>query len=431
MLLGGPTVEWGESMAERMLVWIFQTGEPMPLDGDEARPMRAMNLTDALVGAGHEVVLWTADFDHTNHRHRYGSHTKVRVSDLLEVRFIHSRGYASNIGVARLADHAQLAISLRRLLKGESHPDVAFVGYPPIEPATVMVDWLRGRDVPVMLDIKDAWPEVLLRGVPMYLKPLGHLALSPYSLLMHRAFQQASGLTSTAEPFLNWSLETAGRDRNSADRVFPLTSRRPDFPDDDLDDAGVWWDERGVIDDGRFRIFFVGTLHSSYDFTPVAEAAQDVDVQVVICGDGSSASDIRAEMTGLPNVVLPGWVTAQQAEVLGRRSTLALAPIAPHPDFAMSVPNKFYDAMSKGLPIVTSLTGAAGELVESHNIGRVYGGRWKPSLRTVLAELEGAPDEISAMSRNALDLYSSEYSYETVYGSAVRHLESLASRNLR
>lgn len=39
------------------LIWIFQTGEPLHIDGGSARPMRAMNLSNALVQAGHRVVL--------------------------------------------------------------------------------------------------------------------------------------------------------------------------------------------------------------------------------------------------------------------------------------------------------------------------------------------------------------------------------------
>jgi hypothetical protein len=39
------------------LIWIFQTGEPLHIDGGSARPMRAMNLSNTLVQAGHRVVL--------------------------------------------------------------------------------------------------------------------------------------------------------------------------------------------------------------------------------------------------------------------------------------------------------------------------------------------------------------------------------------
>ena len=47
-----------------MLVWILQTGEPLHIDGGAPRPMRAMNLSNKLVKAGHTVVLWSSAFDH-------------------------------------------------------------------------------------------------------------------------------------------------------------------------------------------------------------------------------------------------------------------------------------------------------------------------------------------------------------------------------
>jgi hypothetical protein len=40
-----------------LTVWILQTGEPLHIDGENARPMRAMNLSNALVEAGHKVSI--------------------------------------------------------------------------------------------------------------------------------------------------------------------------------------------------------------------------------------------------------------------------------------------------------------------------------------------------------------------------------------
>lgn len=413
-------------MFTRLKFWILQTGEPMPLDGDGSRPMRAMNLSAALVEAGHDVVLWTADFHHTHHLHRFGTNTRLRVGDQLEVRYVRSRGYSSNIGLGRLVDHAQLGLNVRRALKAERPPDVAFVGYPPIEAAAVMATWLDERGVPFLLDVKDAWPDVLLRGAPARARPLTRAVLSPYFRLMERTFERADGITSTAQPFLEWALAQADRSQNTLDRVVPLTSRATSVDPSELESAERWWDEQGIRDDGRFRVSFVGTLHSSYDFNPLVAAAELSDVEFVICGDGSSANDLRASVSGLSNVHMPGWITMAQAEVLARRSTVALAPIAPHPDFAASVPNKFYDAMSKGLPVLTSLRGAAGDLVESRGIGRVYSPNGAPSLRDVLSELLERPSDVMEMSSRGRQVFTQEFDFEQVYGGLVGHLEAMA-----
>ena len=102
-------------MDKKILVWIFQTGEPLPLDGN-ARAMRAINLSNALVASGHHVVLWSSDFYHQEKIHRFNDYKKVQISDLLEIRLIPSPGYEKNVGFARLFDHMVLATNLKKML---------------------------------------------------------------------------------------------------------------------------------------------------------------------------------------------------------------------------------------------------------------------------------------------------------------------------
>lgn len=411
-----------------MRVWILQTGEPMPTDDAGSRPMRAINLASALIEAGHSVVIWTADFNHFTLKHRFGRNTKVTVNDQLELRFVHSPGYASNLGLQRLVDHGKLALQLRRLL-GAQHevPDVGFIGFPPIEVASVMTDWLRARDVPTVVDVKDAWPDVLERAVPDDLRSLGRFALRPYRRVAHKCLAASSGLSSTTEDFLGWALALAGRDRVDADLVLPLTSPLATIAKPDPA-ATEWLDQHGIFDDGGLRVSFVGALHSSYDFVPVARAARArPKVQFVLCGNGSKANEIARLMEGLPNVVMPGWVSAEQADALARRASIALIPIAGHDDYLLNVTNKFYDSIAKGLPVAVGLEGALGRLVRANAVGWVYGGTDGRSLEDALDEAGRDPEALTRFGVNARELYEREFEFRTVYSRAVRHLEELAS----
>lgn len=414
-----------------MRVWILQTGEPMPTDADGSRPMRAMNLAAALIEAGHSVVIWTADFNHFTLKHRFGRDTRVRVNDQLEVRLVHSPGYTSNLGVQRLVDHGKLASHLHRLLRAEHEiPDVGFIGFPPIEVASVMNNWLRARDVPTVVDVKDAWPDVLERAVPDVLRGLGKSALYPYRRLACECLATASGLSSTTEDFLWWSLNMAGRERVDADLVLPLTSPLATITIPDPA-ATEWLDQLGVLDDGSLRVSFVGALHSSYDFAPVARAARArPEVQFVLCGDGSKAREVARLMEGLPNVVMPGWVSAEQADALARRASIALIPIAGHDDYLLNVTNKFYDSIAKGLPVAVGLEGALGRIVRANAVGWVYGGSDRLSLEAALDGARQDPETLSQFGVNARELYEREFEFHTVYSGAVRHLEQLASGQL-
>lgn len=409
-------------------VWVFQTGEPLPIDTNGSRAMRAMSLSDSLVRLGHRVVLWSADFNHSEHRHRFGRRTRIHVSDRMEVRLLSSQGYDNNLGVQRVIDHAQLALDLRRVLQYEAPPDVAFVGFPPIEPAAYMGRWLTRHRVPFMVDVKDAWPDIFLRAFPKRLGVVGRAALAPHDWMTRRCFERATALSSISDEFLLWSANRAGRPVSALDRVTPLTAPAPSAePADSRDDQ--FWNDLGVPNDGEFRVFFVGTLHSSYDWVPVAEAARTTGVQVVIGGDGSRSEEVRTLMSGLPNVVMPGWVTAGQAEALAQRCSVALAPIAAHPDYVMSVPNKFYDAWAKGLPIVTGLTGAVERVIADHGVGAVYGVN-SEDLGEILLRLRADRALVSEMGRRAQRLYVDQFDHRAVYDTLAASLVELANRDV-
>ena len=164
-----------------MLVWILQTGEPLHIDNDNSRPMRAMNLSDKLVGSGHSVILWSSAFNHRIKKHRSKKYETHKVNDNLEIRLIPSCGYKKNISLARLLDHFQMAWNLKTLLKKEKIlPDVAFIGYPPIETAFVMSGWLKKRKVPILLDIKDLWPSIFINVLPKKIKLIAKMFFYPY-----------------------------------------------------------------------------------------------------------------------------------------------------------------------------------------------------------------------------------------------------------
>lgn len=420
-------------MTRSLTVWILQTGEPLHVDDGDPRPMRAMNLANALLGAGHRVVLWSARFNHQTKRHRPEERAVVTLSDRFVVRLLPSRGYRRNVGLERLVDHLQVAWNLKRALRSTTDlPDVAFVGYPPIETAAVMTRWLRRRGVPCVVDVKDQWPHLFLRAIPTKLRWLGRFGLLPYYFFGRRSIRDATGVTAMADGFLDWARGFSARSPGVQDGVFPLTAPEGQVAQARLEEALVWWNRRGVRADGPPRVMFVGTHAPTVDFRPVSEAARQLAiggqlvVQFVICGEGSSTSEWRAAVAGLPNVVFPGWVNRAQIEVLAKRSVAALIPYRNTDDFQRSIPNKVLDALSFGLPILSPLRGEVANLIASYDVGLRYGADAGRTLEECVRMLVGDQDLRRRMSERARGLFQKRFSFERVYGGLVRHLESLA-----
>jgi len=417
----------------RLTIWILQTGEPLHLDPGDARPMRAMNLANALVDAGHRVVVWSSAFSHQDRRQRSLVPETSVLSENLEYRLIPSPGYDRNIGLGRLWDHAVLGVNLRRMLSDQMDlPDACFIGYPPIETATVMARWLKERGVPTLLDVKDQWPTLFLASVPRPFKALGRIVLSPYYLSARRAMRDATGISAMAEGFLEWALLFARRSRSSHDIVVPLTSPRNESGDADLLEASEWWAARGVREDSTPRFCFIGNHTRSFDFNPIAATARSlaenrVDCDLIIAGAGESSADWQKAAAGLPNVRFPGWINPAQARILARLCSGFLAPYIGSDDFQRSVPNKVIDALSFGLPVVTSLRGEVAALIDQFEVGLRYGTDSNRTLFDCLTILIEDSALQRRMSRNALQLYDERFSYEKVYGAVVTHLEGLAA----
>jgi glycosyltransferase involved in cell wall biosynthesis len=418
-------------MSEPLTIWLLQTGEPLHIDRGNPRPMRAMNLANALVAAGHRVVLWSSSFYHQEKRHRVLGSERIAVSPALEIRLIASPGYKRNIGLGRLWDHAILARNLARELKKETEvPNVAFIGYPPIETAAVMTRWLAARNIPCMVDVKDQWPSIFIDALPALLKPLGRIALAPYFYYARRAMRDATALSAMAEGFLQWAAGFAGRSVNQLDRVVPLSMPTGQVSPAEVEEAGLWWDQQGIKADGTQRICFVGSHSSAFDMDSVFEAATLMartgnPCQFIFCGEGMYSLDWREKMAGLTNVFFPGWIDRTKIESLALRSSAALAPYRNSEDFVMSIPNKVIDSLALGLPVLSPLHGEVERLIFDFNIGMSYGAVTGNTLVQCIEYLATNPGLRDEFSMNALQLFEERFSFEMVYGGLVRHLEML------
>jgi len=412
-------------------IWILQTGEPLHSDGSGVRPMRAINLANALVTAGHNVVVWSSAFYHQEKIHRLSDGNDLEISPSLRIRLIDSPGYARNISFARLWDHFVLARNLNKKLRLiSSIPDVAFVGYPPIETAYVMTKWLSKFNTPYVVDVKDQWPQIFVNPLPVFLKPFAHLFLWPYFYLGKQAIKKSSGISAMAVGFLEWAIDFSGRSRYKSDCVVPLTVPIPTISKHELEVAGEWWDEKKVFADSTFRISFVGSHSSAFEMDPVFAAAKNLmkhnaNVQFVICGDGPYSRVWQEKAYELNNIVFPGWINQAKINSLYARSNLGLAPYKNTKDFMMSIPNKVIDILSAGLPLLTSLSGEVRQLINDHQIGFFYGQDDKPLLDVLLSLLEDIKI-IKKFSQNSLNLYKTEFAFEEIYGNLVKNLELMA-----
>jgi glycosyltransferase involved in cell wall biosynthesis len=411
-----------------MLVWIFQSGEPLHVDLGNPRPMRAMNLSDKLVEAGHQVVVWSSAFNHQKKIHRTRRYKSFRVDNNLEIRLIPSCGYSKHIGFARLVDHLQMALNLKKILKQEkAEPDLAFIGYPPIETAAIFSGWLKKRSIPFVLDVKDLWPSMFVDAFPRVLRPLSRIIFHPYFYLSKKTMNDATSIVAMAPSFLTWVLKFANREISTLDKVFRLTSEKGQVSNIELSKASEWWDLQGINETSP-KVLFVGTFMSVFDFDPVIEAARNIpNCQFVLCGDGDYLNGVKIKSKGLDNVLFPGWIDRPKIESLANISLASLAPYKNIDNFIMNTPNKVVDSLLLGLPVLSPLTGEVGSLISIRKVGFTYNNS-NPLVNCIQSLVDDYKLQ-SQMSINAKRLYEEEFEFNKVYDGLVFHLEKLTNIN--
>ena len=158
------------------------------------------------------------------------------------------------------------------------------------------------------------------------------------------------------------------------------------------------------------------------------EAAEKMQIQFVIAGDGPQYSLIAEKAKNYSNIIMPGWIDSCQSKVLLSRSNVFLSPYRDLVDFEMSIPNNFYDAISNGVPIISSITGVASDLIVNEKIGVKYSDSKNNSLSEMLLQLINNPAALLQMSKNAKSLFMNKYSFQIVSGLLNKHIEELGRK---
>ena len=417
-----------------MEIWLITVGEPLPTDGPSERLLRVGILADLLASKNHRVVWWTSTFDHVGKRHRFEKSTTVNISDNYQIRLLHSIPYSSNVSLSRIINHYLLARKFEEQARSERRPDVILGSFPPIELCVSATRYGVNNNVPVVLDIRDLWPDIFLDLFPAKLRGIAGITLSPYNVLANRACSNATAIVGLTEQFVEWGVTRAKRNRSELDKVFPMGYSERVPPPAEIEAAEKFWREFGLSKgDNYFSVCFFGTIGRQFDLKTIIEVAkilqsQSTPIRFVLCGTGDNYEYYKKMAEGCSNVILPGWVNASQIWTLMRIVQVGIAPYVDSPNFALNIPNKPIEYMSAGLPVVSSLRGVLDKLLIAHSCGASYENRNPHSLIQVLTELHDSQEKLQIMSNNALNLYKQSFIAERVYGEMIDYLETIAEK---
>ncbi len=415
-----------------MKVWIITVGEPIPLDGDYPRLYRSGLLANLLAAREHDVTWWTSSFDHSNKRHRSNRDAVIILNEKLRINLLHALSYRHNISIARIINHFIIAVKFLLWARKEKRPDIIIVSLPTLDLAWAAAIVGKKYGIPVVVDIRDLWPDIFLDVFPARIRFFAQGTLLPYYLMAAYACNNARAIIGLTEPFICWGLERARRARNNADRVFPMgySEKRP--PARALEEAEAFWMDKGIYaGSGDFVVCFFGTMGRHFDIETVISAARiivqkQLPIKFVLCGTGDRLSHYRCLAEGCINVVFPGWVDAAKIWALMKFASVGLAPYNNTPNFTLNLTNKPIEYLAAGLPIISSLRGILHDLITKNRCGVTYAEGDAENLAEILIDLNRSSGKVRSMSENAARLFKEKFVAEKVYSDMANYLEELS-----
>jgi len=388
-------------------------------------------LGEVLSARGHELLWWSSTFQHSLKTQRYPADTLVEVRGGYRIQFLRAPGYRGNVSLARLWNHRVLGRKFRRLSPAHPRPDVILCSFPTLELSDQATRYGKQRGVPVVLDVRDMWPDVFLELVPHGARGVARTLLGPMYRTARRACAAATAITGHSPGFVDWGLNMGGRQHGPFDRHFPYGYQVEAPSPDERQQAEHFWRTQGLAPeaDGRVVCFF-GAVGHQFDLETVVEAARSLGserrVWFVVCGVGVRLEHYRRLAADCPHVLFPGWVNAAQIWTLLRKSCCGLAPYVATPNFEAGVTNKPIEYLSGGLPVLTSLArGRLLDLLTEHDCGLSYGGD-AARLAEMVQSLADDSARRQQMAEGARRLFEARFTARHVYNEMAAYLEQIA-----
>lgn len=397
-----------------MKVWIVSVGEPLPSDGEFVRLRRMGNLATHLSKNSSNSVEWfSASFDHYKKVQRVQKNTDINISDNYILHLLRVNGYKRNISPARVLHHYVTANKIyRKMEKHVEKPDVIIASMEPLEVADSAVKFAKKHNIPVIIDVRDLWPEIYYEVIPKKLHCLLDIYVNSCKRVLKRIMKGASGIVGLSEAFLEYGLKYAGRDRKNQDRVIPIA-----YPNYDYSKYRGKFElikDSYGIKEGDFLVSFLGNFGNQFQFEEIIEAAKLLseyeNIKFVLCGVGVQMEKIK--MLATKNIIFTGWIEKEEIMSITANSSIGIAPYIDSMNYRMNTPNKFGEYLSASLPIIISVSGVMEDLLNKNSCGKKYS--CGKELADIILEYYNNSDKLKSQSVNARELYENMFNGDNV-----------------
>lgn len=329
--------------------------------------IRSYEMARALVARGHQVTMVCGSYGggETGLEQAFAGGRRSGTVDGIDV-IEFDLAYSNADGLVKRAG-TFLKFALRSIgLALTERYDVVFATTTPLTAGIpgICARWLRGK--PFVFEVRDLWPE-LPRAMGVIRNPLVLGAMSLLEWASYRSAHRAIGLS----PGIVDGIAHRGVARERIAMV-------PNGCDLGIFSADVQPWRPPQVGGTDLMAVFAGTHGVANGLDAVLDAAAKLkqrgrsDIKILLIGQGKLKPGLvaRAEREGLDNVVFHEPVNKARLAGLMAATDVGLQILANVPAFYYGTsPNKFFDYIAAGLPVLNNYPGWLAGMIDEHRCG--------------------------------------------------------------
>ncbi len=329
-------------------------------------------------------------------------------------------------GARRVLEFLRFARVATRIGQQLLRPDVVFATSTPLMIGLAGKALARHFRVPFVFEVRDLWPQALINTGTLR----NRLVIAWLRRMERRIYRAATHIVALS-PGMKAGVVAAGI---APERVSVITNGS----DDDLFrpdlDGSAARARLGLGD--RFAAVYFGALGRANGLEYVIDAARELQragqerIVIVLHGSGGMKEllQARAREYGLRNVVFSDSVPdkAQVAALVAGCNACLTIYAATQQEQSWS-PNKLFDALAAGRPVLVNVPGWLRELVETNGCGRYVDPARPADLARALQALAGQPQLCLEMGARGRRLFEREFSRDVL----TRQLEDVLQHAVR
>jgi glycosyltransferase involved in cell wall biosynthesis len=191
------------------------------------------------------------------------------------------------------------------------------------------------------------------------------------------------------------------------------------------------FENRSILDSKKYAIYTgnIGPVNNSLWLLEAAKILQKkgrTDLKILMVGEGQQREHIEKEISEhqLETLLLWGLMPKEKLVGLIQNAMVSLVPLRGTPVLDTSSPNKFFESLAAGVPVIQNTSGWMKDFLIEHDLGFTLDPNDPVQLANKLIELDAKQDQLSEMGKRAMILAAKEFDKDFLASKMLDEIQS-------